>query len=186
MSVTLIKRLFTVEEYHKMGDSGILKEGDRVELIRGEIVQMSPIGPVHAACVDRLNELFMVRLAGRIIVRVQNPVELDDTSEPEPDLTLLRRRNDFYSTGHPQPTDILLLIEVADTTLRKDREIKIPLYAEHKIPEVWLLNLSEYCVEVYRDPGIDGYQNVQRLEEGQTVTVEAFPDIVFTVDELLG
>ena len=186
MSVTLIKRLFTVEEYHKMGESGILKEGDRLELIRGEIIQMSPIGPVHAGCVKLLNELFLSRLAGRVTVGVQDPVELNDKSEPQPDLALLQRRPDFYKAGHPRSQDILLLVEVADTTVKSDREIKIPLYAENKIPEVWLLNLSEYCVEVYREPAVDGYQNVQRLEEGQTVAIQAFPDTTFTVNELLG
>ena len=186
MSVTLLKRLFTVGEYHKMVGTGILNEEDRVELIRGEIVQMSPIGPVHAACVDRLNELFMLRLAGRVIVRVQNPVELDDMSEPQPDLTLLQRRPDFYQAGHPQSEDVLLLVEVADTTVQSDRDIKIPLYAEDNISEVWLVNVDERCLEVYRDPTTEGYQNVRRLEEGQTVTIQAFPDITFTVDELLG
>ena len=186
MSVTLLKRLFTVEEYHKMVDSGILKESDRVELIRGEIVQMSPIGPVHADCVDRLTELFIFRLAGRVRVRVQNPVELDDMSEPQPDLALLRRRPNFYRTGHPQSADVFLLVEVADTTVQSDRDIKIPLYADDNISEVWLMNVNERCLEVYREPTAEGYQNVQRLEEGQTVTTQAFPDIVFTVDELLG
>ena len=186
MSVTLLKRLFTVEEYRKMGESGILKEGDRLELIRGEIIQMSPTGPVHAAYVKHLNEIFISRLAGRVIVGVQDPVELDDKSEPQPDLALLQRRTDFYKSGHPRSQDVLLLVEVADTTIKSDRDIKIPLYAEDKIPEVWLVNVNEYCLEVYREPTADGYQNVQRLEEGQTVTVQAFPDIVFTVDELLG
>ena len=135
---------------------------------------------------QRLNELFMLRLAGRVIVRVQNPVKLDDMSEPQPDLTLLQRRPDFYQAGHPQAEDVLLLVEVADTTVQSDRDIKIPLYADDNISEVWLMNVNERCLEVYREPTAEGYQNVQRLEEGQTVTVQAFPDITFMVDELLG
>ena len=165
MSVALLKRLFTVEEYHKMGESGILKEGDnathryreRVELIRGEIVQMSPINPIHAACVKHLNELFGSRLAGRGTVGVQDPVELDDRSEPQPDLSVLRRRPDFYRTGHPQSEDVLLLVEVADTTVQSDRNIKILLYAEDNISEVWLVNVNEQCLEVYREPTAEGY-----------------------------
>ena len=135
---------------------------------------------------QRLNELFMLRLAGRVIVRVQNPVELDDMSEPQPDLTLLQRRPDFHQAGNPQSEDVLLLVEVADTTVQSDRDIKIPLYADDNISEVWLMNVNERCLEVYREPTAEGYQNVQRLEEGQTVTVQAFPDITFMVDELLG
>lgn len=187
MSVALLNRLlFTVEDYHKMIASGVFTKYDRVELIRGEIVQMSPIGPVHAGRVDRINELFMFRLAGRVTVRVQNPVELDDTSEPQPDIALLRRRADFYESGHPHPSDVFLLVEVADSTVRKDREVKMQLYAEDNISEVWLVDINEQCLEVYREPSVNGYQSVQKLESGDTVSIQAFPDVVFAVDEILG
>jgi Uma2 family endonuclease len=138
MSVQLVKRQFTIHEYHKMPEAGILKESERVELIRGEIVKMSPIGRFHAACVNRLNQLFSQKLGTRAIVAVQNPVELDDYSEPQPDIALLEPRSDFYASGHPKPADIFLVIEVADSTIkgdpvppflrgvRGDREIKIP------------------------------------------------------------
>src|SRR5574339_629862 len=116
MTTGLLKRLFTVKEYNRMVEAGILTEDDRVELIRGEIVYMSPIGRRHAAHVNRLNELLIFRLAQRATVGVQNPVELDDLSEPQPDISVLRRRDDFYESGHPQQQDILLLIEIADTT----------------------------------------------------------------------
>ncbi|MBC6477910.1 MAG: Uma2 family endonuclease [Hormoscilla sp. GM7CHS1pb] len=186
MPVELLRRMFTVKDYHKMMADGVLTESDRVELIRGEIIQMSPMGPRHTACVKRLNELFMSRLAGRITIGVQDPVELDDNSEPQPDISLLRRRADFYATGHPQSEDIFLLVEVADSTVNYDREVKVPLYAEDNIREVWLVNINDGCLEVYREPAENGYQNVRQFQEEETVTIQAFPDVVFTVDELLG
>lgn len=187
MSVALLNRLlFTVETYHKMIASGVLTKYDRVELIRGEIVQMSPISPLHAGYVNRLSELFIWRLIERVRVRVQNPVELDETSELQPDLALVRRRPNFYKAGHPRPEDVFLLVEVADSTVRKDREVKIPLYAEDNILEVWLVDINEQCLEVYREPSVNGYQSVQKLESGDTVTIQAFPDVVFAVDEILG
>ncbi|MDB9518549.1 Uma2 family endonuclease [Roseofilum reptotaenium CS-1145] len=183
----LLKRLFTVEEYHKMGTAGILSAGDRTELIRGEIVQMSPMGPVHAAYVDRLNRilnrLLLSQFGEQAWVRVQSPILLDNTSEPEPDLCLLRPRDDFYEEGHPQPEDIFLLVEVADSTLRGDKQIKIPLYAQAQIPEVWLVNIPERCLEVYRQPTPEGYQQVQRLEAGE-IAVQLLPDIRFRIEEI--
>lgn len=129
MSVQLLRRKFTVDQYHKMAESGILKEDDRVELIRGEIIEMSPIGTKHAACVNRLVNLLVLLLGKRVIVAPQNPVVLDNNSEPQPDVALLKPRDDFYATAHPQPQDIFLLIEVADSTILYDREEKITLYA---------------------------------------------------------
>jgi Uma2 family endonuclease len=167
-----------------MGTTGILPESDRTELIRGEIIQKSRITPIHASYVDRLTELFLSQLRGRVRVRVQNPILLDDTSEPEPNLCLLRPRADFYRDGHPQPEDIFLLVEVADTTLRGDRDIKIPLYAQAQIPEVWLLNIPQQCLEIYRQPTPEGYQQVQRLQKGE-ISVQLFPDIQFAVAEIL-
>jgi Uma2 family endonuclease len=169
-----------------MAEAGILTEDDRVELIRGEIVEMTPIGRRHAACVDRLNEMFILRLAQATIVRVQNPVELDDNSEPQPDLVLLRRRADFYEAGHPQAEDILLLVEVADTTVETDRDVKILLYANSGIAEVWLVDINAQCLEVYRQPSEKGYQIIQKYYRGQTVTIQAFSEVSFTVDEVLG
>ena len=186
MSQQLLKRLFTVKEYHLMVDAGILKEDDRIELIKGEIVQMSPIGRFHAACVKRLNELFILRLPQLATVGVQDPIELDDNSEPQPDLVLLQRRADFYRSGHPQPQDILLIVEVADTTVESDREVKIPLYANSGIVEVWLVNIPAECIEVYRQPSVNGYQSMQVFGRGQSIIVAAFPDVNFTVDEVLG
>ena len=186
MSVQLLRRLFTVEQYYKMLEAGIFTENERVELIRGEIIKMSPMGIRHSACVDRINELFFLRLVKFVIVRIQNPVRLNDTSEPQPDVSLLQRRPDFYETQQPQPEDVFLLVEVSDTTIKYDREIKIPLYAENNIVEVWLVNLTEECLEVYRQPTANGYENVQTFQRGETVTIQALPNVTFSVDEILG
>ncbi len=186
MSVQLLRRKFTVEQYHKMVESGILCENDRVELIRGEIVEMSPIGRRHAACVKRLNRLFYRKLGDSVLIGVQDPVELDDTSEPQPDIVLLQPREDFYESASPQASDIFLLIEVADTTVQYDRQVKIPLYAEDNIAEVWLVDINGQCVEVYREPASDGYQNIQKFERGQTLSILAFGDVNITVNEVLG
>lgn len=185
MSVQLLRRKFTVMQYHKMIEAGILKEDERIELIRGEIIEINPVSSRHAACVSRLTQLFLFRLSQSVIVSCQNPVELDD-SELLPDISLLRRKADFYESGHPQPQDILLLVEVADTTVESDRQIKIPLYAENGIIEVWLVDINEQCIEVYREPSANGYQNVQRFVRGQNLSILAFPEIIITVDEVLG
>ena len=186
MSVQLLRRKFTVEQYHKMAESGILTENDRVELIQGEVIEMSPVGRRHASCVARLTRLFTLRLGETAIVWPQNPIELDDTSEPQPDLTLLQPRPDFYESGHPQPENIFLIVEVADTTAKFDRGVKIPLYAKDNIAEVWLVDINQQCIEVYRQPSPTGYKNVQTFQRGQTLSIQAFPDIEITVDQVLG
>ena len=186
MSVELLRQLFTVDQYYKMLEAGILTEDKRVELIRGEIIKMSPIGIHHADCVDNLTELLILRLAKTVTVRVQNPVRLNDNSEPQPDISLLQRRQGFRQTQHPQPENVFLLIEVSDTTVKYDQEVKIPLYAENNILEVWLVNLTEKCLEVYREPTANGYEIVQTFQRGETVTIQALPNVTFTVDEILG
>lgn len=186
MSIQLLRRRFTLEEYHQMAEAGILTENDRVELLDGEIVEMSPIGRRHAACVRRLIGLFSQQVGERAIVDAQNPVKLSDRSQPQPDIVLLQPREDFYEAGHPQHQDILLLVEVADTTAEFDREVKIPLYASSRIAEVWLVDINGQCLEIYREPGSNGYQNVQKLPRGQSIFIQAFPDINLTVDEILG
>ena len=173
--------------------AGILSEDERVELIQGEIVKMSPVGIRHASCVKRLNRLFSQVLGDRTIVAVQDPVELSNLSEPQPDLALLKPRADFYATGHPQPQDILLLVEVADTTVESDfaertlreRSIKIPLYASSGIKEVWLVDVNEQVIEVFREPTDNSYQSIQKLQLGE-IFVQAFPDVSFAVEEILG
>lgn len=182
----LLRRLFTVKEYHRMVKAGILCEDDRLELLRGEIIQMSPIGSRHAAAVNRLVRVFTQKLGDRIILAAQNPVELDDYSEPQPDIALLRPRDDFYESGHPQPEDVFLLVEVADSTVRFDRTVKIPLYAEDGIVEVWLVDIPAQCIEVYRQPTSEGYQQIDRFNRTQAVTIRAFVDVEIAVGEILG
>lgn len=182
----LQKRLFNVSEYHKMSEAGILTERDRVELIAGEIIPMSPIGYRHAATVKRLNDLLGNRLGNQVIRGIQDPILLDDQSEPQPDVVLLSPRSDYYASGHPQPPDIYLLIEVADSSINYDRTVKIPLYANSGIKEVWLIDLNENCLEVYRNPQRDRFSYVQILQSNLTISSLAFPEIHFTVAELIG
>jgi Uma2 family endonuclease len=186
MTVQLLRRKFTVEQYHKMIESGILTEDDRVELIRGEIIEMSPIGIKHAACVNRLVNVLAYLLGKRVIVAAQNPVALKNNSQPQLDVALLKPRDDFYATAHPQPQDIFLLIEVADSTVVYDREVKIPLYAEANIIEVWLVDINEQIVEVYQQPTAAGYQHIQKFASGQSLSIPAFPDVNISVDEIFG
>jgi Uma2 family endonuclease len=186
MTVQLLKRLFTVAEYYQMAQAGILSEDDRVELIEGEIVTMSPIGSRHAGCVNRLNRHFSQGVGNRALVSVQNPIRLNDYSEPEPDLALLRPRPDFYTQTHPEAQDVLLLIEVADTSTEYDRKVKIPLYARAGIIEVWLVLLAEQLIEVYRQPAPDGYKQVQRLGRGQSLAPLALPELELAVAEIVG
>ena len=170
-----------------MGDAGILAEDERVELVEGEIVKMTPIGSRHAGTVARANRVFSSRLGERAIVWVQNPVRLAaQQSELEPDVALLRPRPDFYVKSHPEAADAFLLIEIADTTVESDRRVKIPLYAKAGTREAWLLDLNAERVEVFRQPTPDAYRDVHALGRGKALTVQAFPDLTLTVDDLLG
>jgi len=186
MSVQAAKRLFSVRDFYQMAEAGIFDEDDRVELLAGEIIEMTPIGSRHAACVDRVAQLFFERAARRAIVRVQNPIRLGKHSEPQPDLVLLRPRPDFYAQGHPGPEDVLLLVEVAETSAEYDRTIKLPLYARSGIPEVWLVDLAAAAVEVHRRPTPEGYQEVQRVRRGERLAPHTFPDLDLVVAEVLG
>jgi Uma2 family endonuclease len=186
MSALVKRRLWTVEEYYEMAAAGILSENDRVELIEGEIVEMSPVGPVHAACVRRLNKLFN-ELFGRVaLVQVQDPIRLGKRSEPLPDVALVQPRADFYTKGHPEPEDIFLLVEVAQSSLEKDQKIKIPMYARAGIAEVWLVHLMGQVVYMYRKPSPSGYQEVLSFERGDSFRPLAFVGAVVTVDMILG
>ncbi|GIX49188.1 MAG: hypothetical protein KatS3mg131_3399 [Candidatus Tectimicrobiota bacterium] len=185
MATQRTRRRFTVDEYEQMGRAGILGEDDRVELIAGEIVEMTPIGSRHAACVARLTHLLSHQLGSRAIVWVQNPLRLGALSEPQPDLCLLKPREDFYAAGHPGPQDVLLLVEVAETSVASDREVKLPLYSRFGLPEVWLVNLPEACLEVYRQPAPAGYQETRRFGRGDCLAPLAFPDLALVVDDVL-
>ena len=142
----------TVDQYYRMAEAGIFKEDDRVELIEGEIIDMPPIGIDHAYFVNRLTSLFIQSVGLQANVSSQNPIRLNSRSEPQPDIALLRYRDDFYRHAHPRPEDIILLVEVSDTTLRYDTEVKLPLYARHEIPEVWIVDLEHQRLEVFRRP----------------------------------
>lgn len=184
MVLQIVRHQFTVKQFHQMAESGILSENERVELIRGEMIDMSPIGRRHAGCVNRLVNLLIQLLGKRIILAPQNPVELNETSEPQPDIALLKPRPDFYRNSHPQPEDIFLLIEMADTTVKYDREVKIPLYAEANIPEVWLVDVNQEIIEVYRNSLEGIYQDVQKLTKNQSLSILAFSDVSIHLSEL--
>lgn len=185
-AVRIPRRRFTIDEYHRMGEAGVLTEDDRVELLDGEIVEMSPIGISHASCVDRLTALFSRRLAGRAIVRVQNPIILNKWSEPQPDLSLLVPRADYYSGAHPRPGDVLMSVEVTDTSRGYDRNLKLPLYVRTELREVWLVDLRAQVVEVYTRPALRGYRQERRFERGRALSPLAFPRVRFRVNEILG
>jgi len=179
-------RRFTVEEYHQLAEIGVLHEDERVELLRGQIVNMMPIGPFQGGSVNRLTRLFERLSHDRWITSVQNPVQLGEHDEPQPDLLLLRPRDDFYAGRHPQPGDVFLLVEVADSTLLTDREEKLPIYARARIAEVWIVNLPERVVEVYRGPGDGTYAEQRRVRPGDQLAPAAFPDAAIDTAALLG
>jgi Uma2 family endonuclease len=179
------KHRFSVEEYYRMAETGVLKPDARVELLNGEIIDMSPIGPFHGGITKYLNQLFTDASKGRWIVQVQDPVRLDDQSEPQPDVALLNRSPDFYRKRHPQPADIFLVIEVSDSTLPFDREEKLPAYGRAGISEVWIINLTNLTIEIYREPHFTGYGSKIVLKNGDKASPAAFPDAVVDVAELL-
>lgn len=185
MPVTTTTRPFTVDEYYRMAEAGILAPGERVELIEGEIVRMAAIGSRHAGTVMRLNRLLTKGVEARGLMAVQSPVRLDDLSEPEPDVGVLRPRADDYTATHPGPDDVLLVVEVADTTLTFDRDTKTPLYAAAGIPEYWLVNLPDDRIEVFREPAGEGYGRVTEHHRGDVLRPEAFPDLEVAVDVVL-
>jgi Uma2 family endonuclease len=180
-----IQHRFTVEEYYRMAETGVLKPDARVELLDGKIIDMSPIGPFHGSISKHLNNIFSAAAKGRWLVALQDPVRLDDHSEPQPDLMLLKPVPDFYRKRHPQPEDVFLLVEVSDTTLTTDREDKLPAYGHAGIGEVWIVNLADLTVEVYREPHFTGYGTKTVLRAGNKATPQAFPDVAVDVAELL-
>ncbi len=178
------RRRFTVHDYHRMGEAGILHEDDRVELIEGELVEMTAIGTRHFSCVNWLNRLLVMNVGDEAIVSVQNPVRLNEYNEPQPDLTVIRPRD--YRESLPQPEDVLLLIEVSDTTLAYDHGVKLPLYARAGIREVWIVDLPGETIERYTDPLEEGYRGADLLRRGQTLKSLSLPGLTPSVDEVLG
>ena len=186
MQIEATKKLFTVEEYYRMADAGILAPEDRVELIDGEVIQMSPIGSRHFAAVTRSVDLFTATFRGKAVVSAQQPLRLNNHNEPEPDIVLLRWRDDYYASGIPNAQDALLVVEVSDTTLRYDRDVKLPLYAAAGIPEVWIADLRENALLVYCHPAANTYATRLILQRDDSVSPSAFPETVFKIANLLG
>jgi Uma2 family endonuclease len=186
MAIAVNRRLFTVDEYYKMAEAGIFTEDDRVELIDGEIVEMVPIGPEHSSLVARIANLLFRSAGNDAIVWPQNPLRLSNITEPQPDLALLRWREDFYSAGHPQPADVLLVIEVADSSLAYDRDVKAALYARAGILEFWLVDVKQRRVTIFRDPATDGYRAVLQMEGSQPMSPEALPAMTLTAGRIFG
>jgi hypothetical protein len=185
VEVAAARRRFTREEYHRMGEVGILKPTDRVELIRGEIVEMSPIGRRHYAFVNNLSRLLIMGLADRAFVGVQGPIVLADDTEPEPDLAVIRRRIPPYKDREAHTEDALLLIEVAESSLAYDRSTKLRLYAAAGIPEYWIVDCVAESIEIYRTPHANGYRDVTRVADATgTVAPLAFPDVALALTEI--
>jgi Uma2 family endonuclease len=174
----------TVAEYYRMGEVGILSREARVELIEGEVIDMPPIGSLHAGTVDYIADVVRLACGGRAIVRTQNPVFLSLHSEPQPDIALLRPRSDFYRSSHPTPADVVLIVEVADTSLAYDTQIKLPLYARHGIPEVWLTDLPNRRFLVHRTPTPTGFQDVQTLTDLSAVTPLSLPGVSIDLSDV--
>ncbi len=177
---------FTRGDYYSMAAAGVFQPDARVELLDGEIVEMSPTGPRHGGIVDRLCEFFVSRLSGRAICRVQGALALSPVSEPEPDLQLLKRRDDYYESSNPRPEDVLLLIEVAESSIDRDRGEKLRLYAEAGIREYWIIDLNRRVLIVHRQPKDSEYASVQQYDGDARVAPEALADVELTIGSLFG
>lgn len=183
MAVAVARRYFTVVDYERMFEAGILGEDDHVELVAGEIVEMSPIGPGHATTVRTLDNLLHLSVGESAIVSIQSPIRIEPDSEPEPDVAILRRGN--YREAHPTPADVLLLIEVADSSLRLDRRKKLPVYAAAGIAESWLVDLVSETIERHTEPKDGHYQQVATARRGESLASTVLPEITLAVDTVL-
>lgn len=186
MSYPVTRRRFTVVEYHQMIANGILTRDDRVELLNGEIVEMSPISPTHASAVKLITRFFHRRVDDSVVISVQDPIQLDDYSEPQPDIALLKARSDFYKLSHPKVDEILLVIEVAESSVVRDRVVKMPAYARALIAELWLVDLQQDLIEVYHSPANGAYQVVRQARRGETLTPQLLPTLSVQAEEMLG
>ena len=186
MQIEVARKRFTVDDYYRMAETGILTQSDRVELIEGEIVEMSPIGDRHMMAVNRANMIFARGVGDRAVVSVQNPAHMDRYNEPQPDVVLIRPREGFYGSSHPDPQDVLLLIEVSDSTLRFDRRVKLPIYARSGIQEVWIVDLNGDVIHVHRQPKDGAYTSVETRDRSQKISAAAFPEFTIPVSELIG
>ncbi|QUS62538.1 Uma2 family endonuclease (plasmid) [Synechocystis sp. PCC 7339] len=180
----LLTRKFTVEQYHQMAEQGILDHQEHLELIQGEIITMSPIGFRHAFVTTYLSNWFARQLGQKTIVYSQNPIQLNNKSQPQPDVALLKPVDDFYDYRLPGAEDILLLIEVADSSLTYDQTIKVPLYAQHQIPEVWLIDLTQNILQCYLEPEHNSYKNQRQFSPNQSLFPKAFPELELTLNRI--
>jgi len=178
------RHAYSVDDYYRMAEAGILRPGDRVELIEGEIIDMVPIGSRHAAAVKRIARVLSQVIGEHAYLSVQDPVRLSQYSEPQPDIALLRPRADFYAAVHPGPGDVLLLVEVADSTLSFDRDIKLPLYARHGIPEVWLVDIENAQLTMHREPHAHGYAKIQTPISLTRIEVPGLADVAVDLSGL--
>jgi len=178
--------LFSVDDFYKMAEIGIFDEDSRVELLGGEVFAMSPIGSKHAACVNRLLASLTRQVGDEVIVSPQNPVRLSDDTEPEPDVSVLRPKPDFYASAHPRPADILLIVEVAETSLAYDRDRKLPFYAAAGIPEVWIVDLAGGAVTAYSGPSGEAYRQTREYRRGEALSPAALPQISLPVEAIIG
>ena len=179
-------RPLTVDEYYRMAELGILRRDERIELIEGQIVKMSPIGPLHVGVVGAIHELLVRMLAGQVTVLSQSPLRLEDATCPEPDVMILMRREDFYRTALAHPADVILVVEVADSSIGYDRKSKVPLYARNAIRELWIVDLNARLIEVYRSPAEGAYRSVIRVGCDGSLDVEALPDVAVQAADIFG
>lgn len=180
------RKQFTVVEYARMHEVGIFAEDERVELLDGEVCETSPVGSIHAAIVKRLNVLLSQSVGNTAIVSVQDPIRLDDWSEPQPDVALLRYRDDFYADALPVADDVLLVIEVSDTSLAYDRDEKLPRYAAAGIPEVWITDVAHDRVEQYLEPRGSNYRMKLLVERGEAVAAQRMAGMHIEVEQVFG
>lgn len=181
----VVPKRFRVEDFRKMTEVGILPEESGWEIIDGYLIDKMSIGSNHAGIVNILTQKLIVLLAGKAVVAVQNPIHIDDYNEPEPDIALLKSRNDFYRKSLPTPEDVLLLVEVSDSTLEYDRDIKKAIYAEAEIAEFWLVNLKENTIECYSQPKNGNFRLAQIFEKGETVKSKSIENLTLEVEEIL-
>ena len=182
--LTIPRRLLTLDEYHTMGVVGVLKEDDRIELIEGELIEMAPIGSRHMAKVNWLVRLLSLCVGDQAILSVQNPIALPPHNEPQPDFTLLKPRADYYEGKLPGAEDILLVIEVSDTTLVYDRDSTMPIYARHGIVEAWLVDVQAQTVSIYLEPGKNGYRRLLTPTRSESISPSQLPKLVIRLADL--
>ncbi len=185
MATELQRRPISVDEYHRMAEAGIFRPGERVELLRGEIVTMPPIGDHHRGSVNRLTHVLSAKFADRVYIQVQNPVVVSDDSEPEPDIALLSQKEAAWGERGAYPSDVVVLIEVAESSRATDLRVKLPLYAQTGIAEYWIVDLIDRVIRIHREPTPEGYSITALARPGERIELSAFPNESLAVDDIL-